>query len=279
MQAEAELYTDPGDGVWFLALGKPPHEKRVKARILDLFESDLYFVVSNTGLVTGFWIGYQNSWSFGPLSASINAYLTASAAIQWSPLQLAAGVELHGEAHLSAFGFSLGITADAQLAATAPSPWWVYGSLSVELDLDWPLPNVGGTISLSWGGNGPPPPAPLALNTVSATLVDHGASDHYELLAHRPAPRSTPSTRPTRWCTTRRRRGQAGHAGHLDAAPSGYWTGVRAYNPATLPDDPSSVVPDLDPTTLARAPLVPQDSHFALSFAHPVADRAGFTAR
>lgn len=276
VQAEAELYTDPGAGVWFLAIGRPPHEQRVKARVLDLFECDLYFVVSNTGLVTGFWIGYQNSWSFGPLSASINAYLTASAAIQWSPLQLAAGVELHGEAHLSAFGFSLGITADALLAATAPSPWWVYGSLSVELDLPWPLPNVGGTISLSWGGNGPPPPAPLALNSVSATLADHGASDRYELLAHRagatvnavnpadtvvydPPPPATPGT-----------------PGILNAAPSGYWTQVRHYDPATLPADPSGVVPDLDPTTLARAPLVPQDSHFALSFAHPVADLAGF---
>ena len=67
---------------------------------------------------------------------------------------------------LSAFGISLGITADALLEATAPNPWWMYGSLSVELDLPWPLPNVGGTVSLSWGGNGPPPPAPLALNTV-----------------------------------------------------------------------------------------------------------------
>ena len=156
----------------------------------------------------------------------------------------------------------------------------MYGSLSVELDLDWPLPNVGGTVSLSWGGNGPPPPAPLALNTVSATLVDHGASDHYELLAHRAGatvnavnPADTvvydpppPAAKP-------------GTPGILAAAPSGYWTGVRALQPATLPDDPSGVVPDLDPTTLARAPLVPQDSHFALSFAHPVADRPGSTAR
>ncbi len=276
VQAEAELYTDPGAGVWFLAIGKPPHEQRVKARVLDLFECDLYFVVSNTGLVTGFWIGYQNSWSFGPLSASVNAYLTANAAIQWSPLQLAAEAELHGEVHLSAFGFSLGITADALLAATAPSPWWVYGSLSVELDLPWPLPNVGGTIALSWGGNGPPPPAPLALNTVGATLVDHGASDHYELLAHRagatvnavdpadtvvydPPPPAKPGT-----------------PGILAAIPSGYWAGQPQYNPVTLPDDPSAVVPDLDPAQLARAPLVPQDSHFALSFAHPVADQAGF---
>jgi hypothetical protein len=259
--------------VWFLALGKPPREKRVKARILDLFEADLYFVVSNTGLVTGFWVGYQNSWSFGPLSASIDAYLAAMAAIQWSPMQLAAGVELHGEIQLSAFGVGLGITADALLEASAPNPWWLYGSLSVQLSLPWPLPSPGGTISLSWGGNGPPPPAPLALNTVSATLVDHGASDRYELLAHRTgvtvnavSPADTvvyddppPPAKP-------------GTPGILAAQPSGYWTGHYPH----VAQDPSSVVPDLNPSTLAWAPLVPQDSHFALNFAHPVADLAGF---
>jgi hypothetical protein len=274
VQAEAEFYVDPVAGVWFLAIGKPPHEQRVKARVLDLFESDLYFVVSNTGLVTGFWIGYQNSWSFGPLSASINAYLTATAAIQWSPLQLAAEAELHGEVHLSAFGFSMGITADALLAATAPSPWWVYGSLSVELDLPWPLPKVGGTVSLSWGANGPPPPAPLALNTVGATLIDHGASDHYELLAHREGATVNAINTADTVVYDPPPPAKPGTPGILSAQPPGYWT--ENYNPATLPDDPSSVVPDLGPATLARAPLVPQDSHFALSFAHPVADQAGF---
>ncbi len=272
VQAEAEFYVDPAAGVWFLAIGKPPHQQRVRARVLDLFETDLYFVVSNTGLVTGFWTGYQNSWSFGPLSASINAYLAATAAIQWSPLQLAAGVDLHGEVHLSAFGIGLGITADATLEATAPDPWWVYGSLTVELDLPWPLPNVGGTVSLSWGGNGPPPPAPLAVNTISATLIDHGASDHYELLAHRdgatvnaisttdtvvydPPPPATPGT-----------------PGILHAQPGGYWAGMYPG----VSGDPSGIVPDLGPAQLAWAPVVPQDSHFALSFAHPVADKAGF---
>ena len=219
VHATGELYVDPSVPVWYLAIGKPPHEQRVVARVLDLFESDFYFVVSNTGLVAGFWVGYKNSWSFGPLSASIDAYMAAMGAIQWSPLQLGAGVELHGEVQLSAFGIGLGITADALIEATAPSPWWVYGSLTLELDLPWPLPNVGGTVSLSWGGNGPPPPAPLALSTVEATLVDHGASDRYELLAHRAAGAVnavTPSDTVVYDSQT---------AGILDPQPSGYWAG------------------------------------------------------
>ena len=74
IQATAEIYVtanpEPGNDAWFFALGKPPHEQRVSARIFDLFETDCYFVISDHGLVTGTWTGYKNSWSFGPLSAS-----------------------------------------------------------------------------------------------------------------------------------------------------------------------------------------------------------------
>jgi hypothetical protein len=268
ISGSAELYVDAGSGVWFLALGRPPHEKRIQARILDLFESDAYLVASNTGLVAGFWIGYRNSWSFGPLSVSIDAYLAGQGAIQWSPFQIAAGVELHGEVHLDAFGIGLGLTADALLEATAPNPWWVYGSFQVEIDLPWPLPNVGATVSLSWGGDdGSVPPAPLALNVVNATLADHGASDRYELLAHRPlatvnqgAPGDTVTY-------------DSGAPGILAADPPGYW--VARY--PTVAVDPSQVLPDLRPEQLARVALVPQDSHFSLTFAHPVSDTIGFT--
>ncbi len=266
IEATAELYAD-GTGVWFLALGKPPHEQRVKARIFDLFETDAYFVVSNTGLITGTWTGYKNSWSFGPLSASLDAYLATLAAIQWKPLQIAGGIELHGEVQLSAFGIGVGITADALLEGTAPNPFWVYGSLQVELDLPWPLPNVGATISLSWGGNdGSVPPVPLALSTVNATMIDHGTSDKYELLAHRagtPSYAQNPSDTVDYDSVT---------PGLLSALPTGYWLG-KDPNVAT---DFASILPDLDPATLSRATVIPQDGHFTLNFAHQTTDNIGF---
>jgi hypothetical protein len=272
VKATGELYVDKSVPVWYLAIGKPPKDQRVTARVLDLFESDLYFVVSDTGLVTGFWVGYKNSWSFGPLSASIDAYLAAIAAIQWSPLQLGAGIELHGEVQLSAFGIGLGVSADVTLEATAPSPWWVYGSLSFHLSLPWPLSDVGGTVNLSWGGNGPPPPAPLALSTVDATMVDHGASDRYELLAHRTA--GVVNAVQTSDTVVY----DSATAGILNASPSGYWTTPGKYPNATLSTDPTVVLPDLGPDTIGHAALVPQDSHFTLNFAHPTADLyAGFS--
>ena len=81
------------------------------------------------GSVTGTWTGYPSSWSFGPLSVSLDAYLATLAAIQWSPLQIAGGIELHGDVHLEAFGIGLGITADALLEGCAPNPFWVHGEI------------------------------------------------------------------------------------------------------------------------------------------------------
>ena len=101
IEGTAELYVDAPQSVWFFALGKPPHEKRLKARIFDIFETDAYFVIGDWGLLTGTWTGYSSSWSFGPLSVSLDAYLATLAAIQWSPLQIAGGIELHGDVHLS----------------------------------------------------------------------------------------------------------------------------------------------------------------------------------
>lgn len=266
LEGTAELYV--GGGEWFFALGKPPHDKRVKARIFDLFESDAYFVVSNKGLITGTWTGYKNSWSFGPLSASIDAYLATLAAIQWSPLQIAGGIELYGNLHLSVFGIGFGLTADALLEGCAPNPFWIHGEVDVELDLPWPLPNISASISLTWGGDdGTIPPAPLALSHIDATLVDHTdsadkqASDHYVLLAHRD--KGFSPDLPIQY--------DPGKPGILDlkGASLAAWQ-ARVATPSMLPD----MIPDNN-SAAQMAPVLPQDAHFTLNFAHPTIDDTG----
>ena len=281
IEATAELYVTanpaPGTDAWFFALGKPPHEKRVSARIFDLFESDSYFVISDHGLVVGTWTGYKNSWSFGPLSASIDVYLATMAAVQWSPLQIGAGIELHGNVQLSAFGIGIGLTADALLEGCAPNPFWIHGDLSVELDLPWPLPNIGATISLSWGGdNGTVPPAPLALSHLDATLSDHcdkadkPATDHYLLLSHKAGgfnPDLTAANVRLVYDPT-----NPGTPGILNLTGDSLtdWQNNR-QNPATaLPE----LVPD-NTSSAQFAPIVPQDAHFVLNFSHPTVDGTG----
>lgn len=272
ISATAELYVGGGD--WFFAMGKPPREKRVSARIFDLFETDAYFIISNQGLVTGTWTGYQNSWSFGPLSASLDAYLATLAAIQWSPFQLGGGIELYGNVHLSAFGIGIGITADALLEGTAPNPFYIHGELSLELDLPWPLPNIGATVSLSWGGDdGSVPPAPLSLGHIDATLVDHcdasakPASDHYTLLAHRKLPIQPDIVNGAPLVyDTPDKPGILNLTGQslTDWAP-------RELNPSTF----AGFTPD-NTSTVQMAPVVPQDAHLTLNFSHPTEDSTGF---
>ena len=259
IQATAELFV--GEGQWYFALGKPPHEQRCSARIFDIFECDAYFVVSDTGLITGTWTGYKNSWSFGPLSASVDAYLATLAAIQWSPLQIGGGIQLYGNLQLGAFGIHVGLTADALLEGCAPNPFWIHGELSVKLDLPWPLPNIGATISLTWGGDdGTVPPAPLALSHLDATLVDHcdpadkPASDHYILLDH-----TTPAILPD--LTVKYDPNTPGILG-LTAA-----TGRTATTP---PD----MIPD-NTSTSQLAPVLPQDAHFTLNFSQGTCDNTG----
>ena len=267
IEGTAALHAGP-DG-WYFALGKPPHDQRVRARIFDLFETNAYFVVSNDGLLAGTWIGYQNSWRFGPLSVSVNAFIATIQAMQWSPQQIGGGMEFHGEAHLRAFGIGIGISVDALLEGCAPNPYWIHGEFHVELETPWPLPDVGATISLTWGGDdGSVPPAPLALNHVDATLIDHvRTSDHYTLLEHRAG-------------------GVSSYDKNLSYDDSTNAPGIlhvsneSAWKSLTGGSDGLATFPNItDPTQIPFAAVIPQDGHFTLTFAHPVTDSAGFNGQ
>jgi len=267
IEGTAALHAGP-DG-WYFALGKPPHDQRVRARIFDLFETNAYFVVSNDGLLTGTWIGYQNSWRFGPLSVSINAFMATIQAMQWSPLQIGGGIELHGEVHLRAFGIGIGISVDALLEGCAPNPYWVHGEFHVELETPWPLPDVGATVSLTWGGeDGSIPPAPLALNHLDATLIDHvRTSDHYTLLEHRAGVASSYDK-------------NLSYDDSTNAPGILHVSNASAWKLLTAGTDGLATLPNItNPQDLPFAAVVPQDSHFTLTFAHPVVDNAGFRAQ
>jgi hypothetical protein len=199
IEADAALHVDARQGDWYLALGLPPHDKRVRARIFDLFESDCYLVVGSQGVVAGSYIGYSASYSVGPFGVGLDVYMATIAAIEWSPLTLGGGIELHGDAYVSAFGLTFSISADAMLEGRAPDPLWIHGELDVSISTPWPLPDINFSLSLEWGGDGPPPPAALALAHVDATAADHaGAADRYVLLSHRGG---WPSAGPVRYDT------------------------------------------------------------------------------
>lgn len=284
IEGSMALHVDGSNGDWYLALGLPPRDKRIRARIFDLFEADTYFVISNSGLEVGAYIGFNEEWSYGPLSVGVDAYMAMLAAIQWSPLVLGAGIELHGDAHLDAFGIGLGISVDALLEGRAPDPFWVHGEFSVELALSWPLPDVGASVSLTWGGdNDNRPASPLPLAHVDATLVDHVASsEHYTLLSHQPNWPPADSS-----ITYDPEKKGYGLLNPTQAPLMSYWAGVwTAQQPISLgpptsppttltPDQVNSIYPELVPSNVPYAAVIPQDAHFTINFAHPITDQSG----
>ncbi|MHB8455742.1 MAG: hypothetical protein ACYDDO_13855 [Acidiferrobacterales bacterium] len=284
IHGDAEVYVNwdssSSNHGWYLALGKPPQEQRITARILSLFDADTYFVVSNTGLITGSYIGFSQNWDFGPLGVHLRAYIATLLALNWSPLQAGGGMEWYGEVELEAFGIGIGITVDALVEACAPNPFWIHGEFTVSLDLPWPLPSPSATVGLTWGSDdGSVPPAPLALNGISALMSDHAnGSDHFSLLSHLPGAPVEPGAVVYD--------SQAPGLLNLDSTNQPLWTGLVGSAANTNPGDAHyddalndilpPLVPDTDPATTQFAAVVPADAHLVLTFAHSMVDDAGF---
>ncbi len=172
IRAGAEAFFDFDDpSAWHLYLGKrEPREQRIRAEIFKLWEANAYLMLDAQRLATGAWVGYDAHWRFGPLSVGLEAWLEANAALSWKPPHLSGDVHLHGEIELRAFGFGLGLTADAMIAAEVFDPFHLLATLSVAINLPWPLPDLEAEVELEWGPTPTPPPLPMPLKEIA---VEH----------------------------------------------------------------------------------------------------------
>ena len=135
---------------WHLYIGQQPRPLRLGASILQLFHADTYFMLTNDNLRFGAWIGYDASWDFGPVSASVSAYIEGDTLVSWRPPQVAGTIHLHGGLSLSIFGIGFSLSADAIFGVNVPNPFYVEASVSIHLGLPWPLPDINASITLSW---------------------------------------------------------------------------------------------------------------------------------
>ena len=135
---------------WHLYIGQQPRPLRIGASILQLFHADAYFMLTNDNLRFGAWIGYDASWDFGPVSASISAYIEGDTLVSWQPPQVAGSLHLHGGLSISIFGIGFSLSADAIFGVNVPNPFYVVASVSIHLGLPWPLPDINASITLSW---------------------------------------------------------------------------------------------------------------------------------
>src|SRR5436190_7838970 len=117
---------------WHLYIGKrDPLEQRIRATFAGLFTANGYFMLDPHRLAVGVWIGKKDHYGFGPVSADLEAWLDANAALSFQPAQFHADLWLHGLLAVKVFKFRLGIGLDARLDADIFKPFHILGTLSI----------------------------------------------------------------------------------------------------------------------------------------------------
>lgn len=136
---------------WHFYLGQDtPEAKRIRARVLSLFEANAFVMLDANGVLMGAWAGYDRNWKYGPLSVVLQAWIEGRLGLSYKPPQADGMLALNGNVQLKAFGQGLGLSVYAGLLAKAPTPWYVRGEFDVKLDLPWPLPDPKAHIVLEW---------------------------------------------------------------------------------------------------------------------------------
>ncbi len=162
LAAESEAFfnlTDPSD--WHLYLGKDtPESQRIQATIFKLFPASAYHMIDPKGFRFGASVSYSSlpDWKVGPLRISLAAWMGFDAALAWRPVHVWGSANLGGLADVSAFGFGVGLSANAILAMSTPTPFYIDGQFNVEMKLPWPLPDPKATVRLRWEKQADPEP-------------------------------------------------------------------------------------------------------------------------
>lgn len=117
---------------WYINIGRDlPESRRVNVRLLELFDSYFYMMMSSSGIKAGAGAKFEFDQSFGPLRAELRAYIDVAGRIAFKPKQYGASIHIGGKVGLYIFKFGFSISADAGLAAEAPKPFIVTGTLKV----------------------------------------------------------------------------------------------------------------------------------------------------
>ena len=169
--------------------------------------------------------------------------METNAVVSFKPAHLYADLWVHGAVDLKAFGFGLGLTLDAKLAADVFDPFHVLGEFAVGINLPWPFnkKKIEAHVKLEWKDPPVQPPIPAPLKDV--------AIEHFKTSTKWPLPMPTLLV-----------------PNYADPAdPDGFLL-VSLPNP--LPDPPNNLPPPID------APIVALDCRPSLGFARNVNDDA-----
>ncbi|MFM1998536.1 MAG: hypothetical protein RL204_483 [Bacteroidota bacterium] len=154
------------NSAWYINVGRDlPVEKRVQAKILTLFNAYFYLMLSSGGIKTGAGASWAFSKSFGPVGIEAGAYIDLAGRISIKPKQVGGSIQLGGYAQIKVFKFKLGMSIAASLAAEAPKPFIVTGSVEVAINLPKPLKDLSVNVDFTWTFD-------PSLNAVEEEIID-----------------------------------------------------------------------------------------------------------
>ena len=163
--AEMAFYFGNAKG-WYINIGKDqPEDRRIRAKILSLFDAYAYLMLHSKGIKTGAGVSIDFQKKYGPVSVGLGAYLALGADISFKPAQLSGFFEVGAYAFIKVFGFKLGFDVAARLSAEAPRPLIVYGMFQLKINLPKPLKNLTIKVEMSWKLN-------TQLNTDEVLIID-----------------------------------------------------------------------------------------------------------
>jgi hypothetical protein len=117
---------------WYFNIGREtPAERRIQARVLDLFNMYFYFMISSSGIRAGAGASFEQKKNFGPLKAELKAYMDIAGRISFKPKQIGGSIQTGGNVSLKIFKFGFSFSIYAGLAAESPKPRIVTGSFEV----------------------------------------------------------------------------------------------------------------------------------------------------
>jgi hypothetical protein len=136
---------------WYINVGRDlPVSKRVTARLFTLFNAWSYLMLSASGIKAGAGVTWDFNKGFGPIRVEAHAYLDTQGHISFKPKQIGGAILLGGSASVRVFKFKLGFSVSACLAAEAPEPFIVTGSVNVQVDLPKPFKKFSRTVTLDF---------------------------------------------------------------------------------------------------------------------------------
>ncbi len=143
------FFQNPGG--WYLNIGEAsPPSKRIRARILRVFNLNAYLQLSARGVALGAGASFNLDKRFGPIRFRLYAYLDMGVRISTEPVQAGGHVLIAGGLEIGIWKFRFGFGVGAYLGAEAPRPFIIEGYIEVKIKIPFKRKKKGIRVSLRW---------------------------------------------------------------------------------------------------------------------------------